>query len=200
MFYVEQSQTTLLSNSNTADAKSSRSSLVAETDFNFADNWYYHGGIEVDNEHGDIRRANSTIERRWAWNKLVQLNYRYIQATQNNYNYEKSMVNQVGTKAAWPFNDQWSAIASYYYDADNKRSFETLTGIQYEDCCWAVSLVYDQHMKTSYGQIGDIDNNYDLSSGVKFQIELKGLSGFGSSASTSLSQGLFSYGRPFSNK
>ncbi|MDO6527748.1 LPS assembly protein LptD [Motilimonas sp. 1_MG-2023] len=199
MFYLEQSRTSLPSDTIINDDNTS--ALVAQTDFNFDDNWFFHGGIEVDTSSREFSRGNTTLERRWAWNKLVQLNYRYIKAPEDNKNnYVKGVVNQIGTKAAWPFNDQWSAIASYYYDADNKRSFETLAGIKYEDCCWALSLVYDRHMKTSYGQIGDINNNYDLSSSIKFQIELKGLAGFGSSASSSLSQGLFSYGRPFANK
>ncbi|MCE2570561.1 LPS assembly protein LptD [Motilimonas eburnea] len=199
MFYFNQSDTYLVGDLVKQD--SNRSSLVAETDFNFADNWYYHGGIEVNTEDGEISRGNSTLERRWAWNKLLQLNYRYVKAPENpSTNYIKGGINQVGVKAAWPFNDQWSAVTSYYYDTDNNRFFESLFGVKYEDCCWSVSLVYDQHIKTSYGQIGDIKNNYDLSSGVKLQIELKGLAGFGSSASSELNQGLFSYGRPFANK
>ncbi|RJG39475.1 LPS assembly protein LptD [Motilimonas pumila] len=199
VFYFTPSRVTLPSYTNVTDV--SKSALLAEIDVNYDKRWFYRGGVEFDTEKGDLKRGNSTIERRWAWNKLVQLNYRYIKSTEELEQQNiKGIVNQVGSKVAWPINEQWSAIGSYYYDIDNSRKIEFLAGVKYEDCCWGVSLVYDQHMKTGYGSIGDIDNNYKIEDSIKLQIELKGLANFGSGAKTRLSQGLFDYGRPFANK
>ncbi len=197
VFFFEPSKVKLPSESGIQIA--SKSAVVAETDINFDDNWYFHGGIEYDTKEKYTKRFNSSIERRWGWNKLVQLNYRFIALPKENGQSisAKDAVNQVGSKIAWPITDQWQVVSSYYYDLENSRPFEALIGVKYESCCWAISVMYDKHIKTTFGSPSDWAKNYQTASGIKVQFELKGLAGFGTGASSSLSQGLFNYGRPF---
>lgn len=194
-YYFSQSRTTLPSDdddsSDSSSDEISRSSIIGEFDMNFADNYFFHAGLEWDSDDTNIQRANSTFEKRWTGNTFMQLSYRYYRADDDAYWYEE--VNQVGSKVNWSINTQWTTFASYYYDLTYSNAFEGIIGVKYQSCCWAIGLTYDEHMKTYTGSDYSRDD-IERERSVSLNIELMGLGGVGEATSD---QGLFDYGRPF---
>lgn len=75
----------------------------------------------------------------------------------------------LGAGLIWQINTEWQTAHYINYDIEEKQQRELLSGLRYDDCCWAIELVYErnQHADTRYNE------------SVKFMIELKGLSTVG---------------------
>jgi LPS-assembly protein len=192
-YYFEESETTLDEDSDSSDEEEvSRSSMIGEFDVNFEDNYFLHAGLEWDSDDNIIERANTTLEKRWNNNTFLQLSYRYYKEPDDGDWYDS--INQVGSKLNWSISTQWSTFASYYYDIGYGNTFESIIGIKYQSCCWAVSLTYDKHMLSYYGEEDDLDATLETENSVELTFELMGLGG---TDDTTDDQGLFDYGRPF---
>ncbi|MFT6985610.1 MAG: LPS-assembly protein [Psychromonas sp.] len=170
----------------------SRSSIIGEFDVNFADQYFFHAGLEYDNDSDRLNRANTTFEKRWQYNTYAQLNYRYVAIAENGN--EEDLVNQLGSKVNWSINSQWTSFASYYYDLEYKHAYESIIGLKYQSCCWSVGLSYDKHMLAYDGSLDSISEDYETEDSYGITFELMGLGGVGFSA---VEQGTFDYGRPF---
>lgn len=191
-YYIEESRTTLPTDEKTEQEKMSRSSIIGEFDVNFENDYFLHAGLEWDNDNNVIKRANTTLEKRWAYNTYLQLSYRYYKQPDDAV--WNQVVNQLGSKINWSINTQWTTFASYYYDVEFENTFESIVGIKYQSCCWAVGLTFDQHMLPYYGSESAIGTTVETEQSVSFTFELMGLGGVGYSSGE---QGLFDYGRPF---
>jgi len=84
---------------------------------------------------------------------------------------------QTDISGDWPLNRQWRAVARWNYSLANERHLETLAGIEYNSCCWALRLVARRYLQNLAG---------DYDTGLYLQIELKGLAGVGRSAGSFL--------------
>lgn len=84
-----------------------------------------------------------------------------------------SDIEQASTSFAWPFATRYSLLGRWNYSITDERDIDTLAGIEYESCCWALRLVAQRYLTDN------IDEPYDTS--VMFQFVLKG---FGSVADT----------------
>jgi LPS-assembly protein len=194
-YYLSPSRTSLPQNS-ALPINDTRSSLVSEFDMNFENNYFFHAGIEWDTDNNLIKRANSTLEKRWLYNTYAQLNYRYIAIPEDDefYTDAKGLVNQLGLKVNWPINNQWTTFASYYYDVEYNQAYESILGLKYQSCCWSVGLTFDEHMLPYYGDLSNIADDAETERTISLTLELMGLGGVGFSSGE---QGLFDYGRPF---
>lgn len=192
-YYFSESRTVLPNDDDDDDeTKINKSSIVAELDVNFENDYFYHAGIEWNSDRNFIRRANTTFEKRWVGDNYMQLSYRYYKDDED-ADWDE-IVNQVGTKVNWSLNTQWSTFASYYYNVDYDNSFESIIGVKYQSCCWAIGLTYDQHLLSYYGDENSYDDDIETERSVSLTLELKGLGGVGTSGTD---DGLFDYGRPF---
>ena len=193
-YYFSESRTVLPTDDDDDDDEKevNRSSIVSEIDVNFDNDYFFHGGIEWDSDDNFIQRANTTFEKRWAYNTYAQLSYRYYKEDED-ADWDE-IVNQVGTKVNWSINTQWSTFASYYYNVEYKNSYESIIGLKYQSCCWAVGLTYDRHMLSYYGDEDSFEGDMESENSVSLTLELTGLGGVGDSG---YEDGLFDYGRPF---
>ena len=191
-YYITSSETVLPDDNSDSESDSvSRSSIIGKFDVNFADEYFFHAGIEWDADENEIKSANSAFEKRWLYNTYAQLNYRYIAVSEEDK--EENLVNQLGSKINWAINGQWTTFASYYYDLEYEHLYESMFGLKYQSCCWSLTLGYDRHMLAYYGDIDDIAEDYETESSYEINFELTGLGGAGSGSSESM----FDYGRPF---
>ena len=168
----------------------SGSEIIGEFDINFDNQYFFHSGMEWNADENEIESANSAIEKRWAYNTYLQLNYRYVAIGDDDD--DEDLVNQLGTKFNWSMNDQWTSYGSYYYDLEYNRPYESLIGIKYQNCCWSIGLSYNEY-------ISDVDTSsdtweYETESGYSINFELTGLGGAGTGDSVDTQ---FTYGRPF---
>ncbi|KLN47488.1 LPS biosynthesis protein [Providencia rettgeri] len=194
------------------DDKSNTGSLLWATDsmWRIDENWGIRGGLQYDRRLGNVTMGNAVAEYRLDADRLVQLNYRfvdrdYIQATfrredtaNGGYPYTlpeyQRGISQVGTVVSWPLSEQWGFVGSYYYDTKQQQSASQLVGLQYNTCCWAVNLGYER--KIVGWQKEKFSSEYDNKWSVN--VELRGLNNNHSLGSQKmLEAGIMPYQRAF---
>ncbi|MGP1930218.1 MAG: LPS assembly protein LptD [Arsenophonus sp. ET-YP4-MAG3] len=134
------------------------------------------GGLQYDKQLDDITMGNIITEYRLDSNRLIQLNYRfvnqnYIQATVKNSITFQNGISQIGVIINWPIDDHLDFIGSYYHDIKENQPATRLINLQYSTCCWSINIGYERKIigwqKENF--ISDYDNKWLVN------IELKGL-------------------------
>lgn len=154
---------------------------AGDTYWRISDRWGLRSGIQYDTRLDSIATSNSSIEYRRDENRMLQLNYRYaspeyIKAAVpsrdvTNAQYENG-ISQVGAVASFPIADRWSIVGAYYFDTNVNKEADSMLGLQYNSCCYAIRFGYER-------KLNGWDKNmqhaiYDNTIG--FNIELRGLS------------------------
>lgn len=165
------------------------------------DHWGVRGGLQYDARINEVALGDAVLEYRKDAERLVQLNYRYaspeyIQAMLPNVQNPgfQQGISQVGVTASWPIVDRWAVVGAYYYDTKANQPANQLIGVQYNTCCWAVSVGYER-------KITDWDGSraksvYDNK--VSFNLELRGLSNnYSLGSEKMLRSGILPYQRAF---
>ncbi|MFO9863663.1 LPS assembly protein LptD [Escherichia sp. WS3345] len=154
---------------------------AGDTYWRISERWGLRGGIQYDTRLDNVATSNSSIEYRRDEDRLVQLNYRYaspeyIQATLLKYystaEQYKNGISQVGAVASWPIADRWSIVGAYYYDTNANKQADSMLGVQYSSCCYAIRVGYERKLNG-----WDNDKQHAVyDNAIGFNIELRGLS------------------------
>ena len=183
----------LFPNDEPSDAK--RSFLTFEGDLNIDGNWFVHTEAQQDTRNQRFAAGNITLEYN-NQGRLAQLGFRHL-----NQNYFPdasnlgSNLNQLGGTFSWPLDPQWRLIGGHYRDIELNRNIDSLIGLRYDSCCWAVSLVWEQSQKEDR-LLNPTETEQETLIGLRF--ELKGLSSFGTGdGGFSPGTRLLPYYRPF---
>ena len=78
----------------------------------------------------------------------------------------------IDLNASWPLSPSWHVIAGWTYSSLDSETLESIGGLQYQSCCWAVRMV-----NRVYRDPVDDETN----SSLMFQLELRGLGALGNS-------------------
>lgn len=105
------------------------------------------------------------------------------------YRYTRGEINQVDLSGQWPFSNRWSGVGRLNYSILEKRSIESLLGLEYNDGCWVARFV---------GQRFAVAPSLTTTS-LFFQLELTGLGRVGSNPIGLLSRKVPGY-TPFSSE
>ncbi len=196
------------------DDKTNYSSWAIETDFNYNDSVFYHGGIQYDIDSSSVQLANSTIEYRFTGG-YVQTNYRYVSYDYIDYtvgqsgspedglpiqNFTNDGISQLGLLGSYQISPKWSANAQYYYDLTEDVNLEWLAAVRYRDDCWYVGVTYTNQLdKWPTNDVGVGEPEYETNISLNF-----GIIGFGTAIGASSSDAGYDsggnslgYGRPF---
>jgi LPS-assembly protein len=132
-------------------------------------------------------RTTANIE----WNPLshqvdkgsVEFRYQFSRDKIANlvYRFEQEAIDQVDLSILWPLRQQWKVYGRYYYSFLDDILLETIGGIEYESCCWALRLLYRNYITDLA-----IDERNDS---ILFQFELKGLASVGRKVKTTFDTG-----------
>ena len=85
----------------------------------------------------------------------------------------------------WPLTSQWRVMGRWNQALNLGRNLETLAGLEYEDCCWAVRAVARQYRNTPV--------EIDAQTAFYLELELKGLSRLGGGLETLLQNSILGY-------
>ena len=77
-------------------------------------------------------------------------------------------------------------VGRYYYSFLDKKTLESLAGVQWESCCLAVRLVARRYLN---------DRSGDLNNSLQVEFELKGLSSIGQDTERVLRRAILGYDR-----
>ena len=154
---------------------------AGDTYWRISDRWGLRSGIQYDTRLDSIANSSSSIEYRRDENRMLQLNYRYaspeyIQATLPSYystaDQYKNGISQVGAVASFPIAERWSIVGAYYFDTNVNKEADSMLGLQYNSCCYAIRFGYERKLNgwDNTQQHAIYDNT------IGFNIELRGLS------------------------
>lgn len=181
------------------------SAWAIESDFNYDDYLFYHGGIQYDSNESELQVANSTLEYRHN-RGYIQANYRYVSKSyiDDNLSYSdpgpssvtRYGIYQAGILTQYNIGNSWRLNAQYFYDTREEFMLETLVGATYLSDCWSFGLTYSDQIiapETS-GLIGSYEPEYE--SNVMLSIAIRGL-GTNTGITSGSATNALGYGRPF---
>lgn len=182
---------------------SSYSAWAVESDFNFNDYLYYHGGIQYDIATSSLQLGNSTLEYRDG-NNYLQGTYRYVSkdyikqnvdfVDESENTYTRNGISQAGVLTGYQISRNWHTEIQYFHDLSENVMLEGLAKLGYTSDCWFVGFSYSQQLR-DWQIVGDFDNPPEYESNFKFNIGIRGFGQeLGSGGSTDNALG---YGRPF---
>lgn len=186
IYYIERSRTgDDNADLNKIDNSKDTGSVVwaGDTYWKIDSNFGLRGGVQYDSRLDTFAVGNAIAEYRKDSERVIQLSYRYASkeyvsamttniSTSGSGTYNQD-ISQVGGIATWPIADRWSVTGGYYYDTKLNQSADSLIGVQYNTCCWAIGVGYERKI-VGWNSKGDFQSDYDNK--VSLNIELRGLS------------------------
>lgn len=92
----------------------------------------------------------------------------------------RPVTEQANISAYYPLDDHWSVFGALEYSIEGATSVEDMFGVEYDDCCWRVRMLYMRYIDTAPGEIPDFsDPSLEREQALQFQVILKGMGGFG---------------------
>ncbi|MUK30400.1 LPS assembly protein LptD [Aliivibrio fischeri] len=190
---------------DTNDNKNS-SAWAMESDFNYDDYLFYHGGIQYDSNVSELQVANSTLEYRFS-KGYIQANYRYVSKNyiESNVSFEDDLslitqhgIYQAGLLSEYNLGKNWALKGQYFHDTKEDQMIEALVGVTYLSDCWSFGLTYsDQLIAPSNDPalpIGSYEPKYE--SNLMLSIAIRGL-GNNTGITSGSANNALDYGRPF---
>ncbi len=119
---------------STSGNESSFSAWALQGDFNYADDWFYHGNLQYDSEISTLQTASTYLEYRFDGG-FIQSNYRYVNKDyiSNNVSYDTDSItvdgiSQAGLLGSYKLSRKWSATGQYFYDLTTDSNIEWVAG------------------------------------------------------------------------
>ncbi len=160
------------------------SGLIAQGLVNLSSRWTVQGGVQLEPENSDIQRSAFDLRYYADSRQLINLSYLLDRDPQGLQSLG-DQIHSVDVSLAWPLASQWRVMARWNQAINISRNLETLAGLEYEDCCWAVRAVARQYR--------DSPQEVDAQTGFYLELELKGLSRLGSSLENQLQSSILGY-------
>ena len=79
---------------------------------------------------------------------------------------------QSDSSIIFPLTDRISFMGRWRYDLQDRRTIGTLSGLEYNSCCWRIQLLAESYLT----------DESEISNSVLFLFQLKGLGGFGANS------------------
>ncbi|WP_348666564.1 LPS assembly protein LptD [Arsenophonus symbiont of Ornithomya chloropus] len=144
--------------------------------FQLTNHWKLYGSLQYDRRFNNIARGNISTEYQIDKNHLMQLNYRFvdpqhIESTYKNILNLQNGISQIGAIITWPLGYHWKFISSYYFSIKDNQPINQLIGLEYNTCCWSMTIGYERKITDWKKQksMNDYDNQ------LSFNLELRGL-------------------------
>ena len=198
IFYLNDSGRNLDTDNETSP---NYSATALESDFNYDDWLFFHGGLQYDASKKDLQFANGAVEYREG-GTFSQLNYRYISKEylldnildEDQLNrYTENGISQLGFSTGFPIYDGVTLRGDYYHDLTENQMLEGQISLNFRTACWMISLGYNEYLKTR-SNVSSSPSEYEQNFSISFSLIGLGLAPIGSSSGDSNSIG---YGRPF---
>lgn len=171
--YFEDRQVTLTATPDTL----SRSELIAQVASDLTAQLSVSATAVFEPDQSQTQRSNVSLRWRPEPRKRLDFSYRF----------RASSVEQTDLALVWPLSQRWRAIARWNYSLLDKDSLETLGGLEYESCCWALRFGAREYI---FNRTGETDRT------VFLQLELKGLARVGERFEELLERGTSNHGIP----
>ncbi len=196
-FYLQESKVHL-NGVNLDMVNNKQSPWLADLTFNINQYTDLQGFIEWDDKSSSTNQAKTKIKFEPIANHIVNVTHRYRKVAL--IGIEDYVSEEADISFAWPINDQWRLVGRRYNDLLRKQTIETLFGVEYESCCWAIRLVAQKYLNSALDSFGMpitmSGEQYDQ--GIQVQFVFKGLGSAGNAGlSDLLESSIAGYQDPF---
>ncbi|MBE9568862.1 MAG: LPS-assembly protein LptD [Proteobacteria bacterium] len=180
IFYFEDRKVAL-SSSTPADTRK-QSDVIAELDTTWQ-RWQTSIDLQWDTTYHKMSRENYFLHYNVDPRHLFSIGYRKrLDGTSID-------IEQIDTSFVYGINREYSAFARYNYSLDSRTPIDSIAGIAYDSCCWAIQLFGQRRLQNTGIANSDL---YDDS--ILVQFVFKGLGSLsGSRARTTLEQSIYRY-------
>ena len=100
------------------------------------------------------------------------------------YRYRRGLLDQYDVSALWPLNPSWSLVGRWNYSLRDRRTLESLAGVEWDSCCMAVRVVARHYVRDYAG---------DTTNAIMFEVEFKGLGDVGQKTGDFLRRAILGY-------
>ena len=111
--------------------------------------------------------ANYSLQWRPADKKILNVEYRYLRNSLDEYG---NAIDQINVSGQLPLGNRWYAVGQASYSLPDDKTIESLFGVEYNADCWIGRIVAQRYVTSST----------ESNTALFFQLELKGLSKIGS--------------------
>ncbi|MDB2409833.1 LPS assembly protein LptD [Pseudomonadales bacterium] len=195
--YFEDVSTTnnTLTNRN---SDSDSSAVITDIEATLGNRWQSHISALWDSNDNELEEGSFSLRyRSGGYNTgenssqrnstIANLGYHYRQAD-NRLSLLEADIEQADLSFVTALSSRWAIIGRYQFDTTQNRNNESLAGIEYNDCCIKLRVIYRDGLV--YRGAGR-DNERDRS--IFLQIELKGLFGIGNALENILDESILGY-------
>ncbi|HSW11627.1 MAG TPA: LPS assembly protein LptD [Solimonas sp.] len=141
--------------------------FIASLDYRISRYWRSIAAAQWSPSDNEFNRTSLGLAYRGERRRL-DLGYRYRQDTLDPA--DPQNLEQTDVILFTPLVQRWSAAARWRYSLADSQTLDTQAGLEYETCCWALRTSWRRYIATSGGE---------YSTGIYFQLELKGLTRIG---------------------
>lgn len=124
-------------------------------------NWSTRLTAQWDPERDKTDKRSMQLKYQPESHKIINLGYRFRRDLAD----ETNNLEQTDFSFIWPVTSVYSVLGRWNYSVTEKRDIETLFGIEYDSCCWAMRIVAQRFLRD--------DDSHDSS--LMFQLIFKGL-------------------------
>ena len=162
---------------------SANSGLIAQGQLNISSRWSVQGGVQMEPDNSDLLRV--AFDLRYFTNSRQLVNVSYLMDRDQPGLDLGDQIQSADVSLLWPLTSQWRVMGRWNQALNLGRNLETLAGLEYEDCCWAVRAVARQYRNTPV--------EIDAQTAFYLELELKGLSRLGGGLETLLQNSILGY-------
>jgi len=163
IYYFKDRRVTLPSQDAIETRKAS--DFVGEVFTTLSQTWVGRGSIQWNPGDKKTVRSSVSLGYRPGHDHIANIAHRVVKTADRQERSE-----QIDLSAIWKFQDSWRLAGRWNYSLDAHRSIESLLGLEYESCCWAVRLAMRRFIA---------DNGDDHDTSAYFEFVLKGLASLG---------------------
>jgi len=181
--YFEDRRVTL--SPNTPPATEDNSGLIAQGRLNLSSEWSVQGSVQLEPDNRDFLRGAFDLRYYANSRQLINLSYLLDRDPSEQSPDTQDQIDSLDVSFLWPLTSQWRVLARWNQAINVNRNLETLAGLEYEDCCWAIRTVARQYR--------DSPLESDAKTGFYLELELKGLSRLGGGLENILQSSILGY-------
>jgi LPS-assembly protein len=168
-FYFADQRVTL----DTTPREASKSDILAAFSGKIAPTWSADIGLQYDATRDRVQQSSVVFRHQPDVGKVFNVSYRLA----------RDSLEQVDMSAQWPLTSKLSGLWRWNYSLRDRRTVETLAGLEYNGGCWAFRLVAHRFASTTQETVN----------AIFLQLELNGISRIGSNPLDLLRQSVIGY-------
>ena len=162
IYYFDEQQVFL--NNTVTNTSGKTSDIITEFNSNI-DNWRARATLQWNSNTKESDKRNLQLSYAASDKAVFNIGYRFFR----DINDESNNTEQTDLSFAWPITNNYSLLSRWNYSLTEERDIETIIGLEYESCCWALRLVSQRYLNDTSNPI----NTDEYNSSIMLQFVLK---------------------------